>query len=686
MVPHNVLISTFAVASTFPPITWARSSPGRTYQPAYLTPRQAPSSPFDHSNIKSYAALGDSFAAGIGAGTRLNGWGDYFCSRYDNSYPSIINANPSFGDKQGRSFQYFACSGAVTADVIKNQITGLKDRSLDLVTLTIGGNDAKLSDVLHACIYQWNKDPKLDCDKTLSEVEGIISNPQFATNYDRLLQALVKKLRDDAKIYFTSYSRFWDASTNACDKVTWAFKYNYGNRQYLTQARRTKMNNLVEAVNQQIQNAVKRLGNQAVYVPWGAGVDFIDGHFCEPGVDESNAINREQTVFYEWGSTLDDENSKPANSKRELKGRQSLAGVPEPQNLNSTWEGQIAAWILEAIQEGAQPEDFQLNQEDVVNIQSGLLLPDKYGRIFHPQKFGHLMIAEAVIRSMDDVAAKKASGKGATTTLVGCPIPTGPASHLGQMDSCATAFTSDSEGTTFTVDDGAAAIKSFCLKHKDETVRTGNGDISEALPNGKDRASWILLRASIDTTPACQSFRDIGKWNFFDCSANLKNAMNDCDPNTTTEKKGGSRTADCITYNIRATRKAPAGSSQPEQSYAPGTCSLQLEEITSVDDDSATATNKYKHEFSVEVFDNKKASIGKVNNATASDRQPLEMKTKMQDTLRISPLGQDGEVQFVLGTYIWRSSRGTECVAGWWAPPKNGQPSVRDMECSFHCE
>lgn len=167
------------------------------------------------------------------------------------------------------------------------------------MTLIAGGDDAKLSDVLHAFIYQWNTDPKLDCDKALSEVKGIISDPEFANNYGRLLQIVARKLRGDTKIYFTSYSRFWDASTNACDKVAWAFNFNYGNRHYLTQTRWTKMNNLVEAVNQQIHNAVKRLVNRAVYIPRGAGVDFINGHFCELNVDESNAIDQEQTVFDE---------------------------------------------------------------------------------------------------------------------------------------------------------------------------------------------------------------------------------------------------------------------------------------------------------------------------------------------------------------------------------------------------
>lgn len=114
---------------------------------------------------------------------------------------------------------------------------------------------------------------------------------------------------------------------------------------------------------------------------------------------------------------------------------------------------------------------------------------------------------------------------------------------------------------------------------------------------------------------------------------------------------------------------------------------MQLEEITSVDDGSATKTKKYKHEFSVEVFDNNKASIGKVNNETASDRRPLKMKTKMQDTLIITPLGQDGEAQFVLEMHVWKSSRGKDCVPGWWVPPKDVQPSVKSsLFLAFHEE
>ncbi|KAL8664084.1 MAG: hypothetical protein Q9202_003376 [Teloschistes flavicans] len=639
-----------------------------------LESRDEPSSPFDHSNIKTYAALGDSFAAGIGAGTRLTGWGDWYCSRYDSSYPSVVNSSPALGDSSGRTFQYFACSGAVTTDVTGSQIRGLKDGTVDLATLTIGGNDAGLKDILHACIYQWNKDLLLDCDKTLSDAQSTIDAPAFASNYDKLLQALAKKMNGpDAKIYFTGYSHFWDTSTNECDKVTWAIRYNIGNRQYLTQARRAKMNDLVDAVNQKIQDAIQRFGNQALYVPWGAGVDFIQGHYCEPGVDEFNANNREQTAFYEWGTTLDDETDP--DDKDELKKRQAPGVLQAGQNLNDTWEGFISARVLEAIQQGATPDDFGLADADVVHAQAGLLLPDKYGRIFHPQQFGHLMIAEAIIRTMDDVAAKKMNQKAATTTLIGCPAPTGVASHSGEHNSCQSDG-GDPNGATFTLSDANAAVRTFCLKHKGETVKVGDGDILDQMPNGGDASSAIIVRASVDTEPPCQNFKDIGQMNFFDCSDNLQRAMNDCDTSTTDKKMGGTRTADCISYSIRATTTRAAA-----KSYAPGTCSLHLTQKRDSQQDGSPFGNPdapITYTVSVDIFDNNKVNIGSASNQAAGAGAPYNMPSKLPSLLAITPETQNDYVQFTIGTMAsWKSSDKTSCSVGGW-DPREHNPATRE--------
>jgi lysophospholipase L1-like esterase len=89
-----------------------------------------------------YVALGDSYASGTGAGS----YGDSgSCKRSANSYPQLwANANaPS-------AFDFVACSGAVTGDVLANQV-GAITADTSLVTISIGGNDAGFADVMTDC-------------------------------------------------------------------------------------------------------------------------------------------------------------------------------------------------------------------------------------------------------------------------------------------------------------------------------------------------------------------------------------------------------------------------------------------------------------------------------------------------------------------------------------------------------
>jgi lysophospholipase L1-like esterase len=89
-----------------------------------------------------YVALGDSYSSGTGAGSYGNSGS---CKRSANSYPQLwANANgPS-------SFAFVACSGAVTNDVLNNQVSAITSDTA-LVTISIGGNDAGFADVMTAC-------------------------------------------------------------------------------------------------------------------------------------------------------------------------------------------------------------------------------------------------------------------------------------------------------------------------------------------------------------------------------------------------------------------------------------------------------------------------------------------------------------------------------------------------------
>jgi len=91
-----------------------------------------------------YAALGDSYSAGVGAGSYTSESGS--CKRSTNAYPYLWkNAHaPS-------AFAFAACSGARTGDVINNQL-GVLDSSTTLVSITIGGNDAGFASTMQTCV------------------------------------------------------------------------------------------------------------------------------------------------------------------------------------------------------------------------------------------------------------------------------------------------------------------------------------------------------------------------------------------------------------------------------------------------------------------------------------------------------------------------------------------------------
>lgn len=98
----------------------------------------------DLSFIKKFAAIGDSYSAGIGSGSLLERdyhgetvacrrrdhrliriIAEFNCRRYDHSYPWLIHQDPRLGDEEDRDFQFESCSGALTQDVIDDQIPEL---------------------------------------------------------------------------------------------------------------------------------------------------------------------------------------------------------------------------------------------------------------------------------------------------------------------------------------------------------------------------------------------------------------------------------------------------------------------------------------------------------------------------------------------------------------------------------
>jgi lysophospholipase L1-like esterase len=110
----------------------------------------------------NYVALGDSYSAGVGAGNNDG----TSCDRSTNAYPSKWASAHS-----PASFQFVACSGATTDDVLNSQVGALSART-SLASITIGGNDVGFSSVLQTCVLQSDS----SCLNAISSAESLVDN------------------------------------------------------------------------------------------------------------------------------------------------------------------------------------------------------------------------------------------------------------------------------------------------------------------------------------------------------------------------------------------------------------------------------------------------------------------------------------------------------------------------------
>ncbi|MEI5010256.1 SGNH/GDSL hydrolase family protein [Streptomyces sp. NPDC087659] len=142
-----------------------------------------------------YVALGDSYSSGVGAGAYLGDSGS--CKRTNRAYPALWAAanSPS-------SFAFTACSGARTGDVLANQLAPLNSGT-DLVSLTIGGNDAGFADVMTTCVLQ----SESTCVARVQEAKRFVD-----TTLPARLDSVYSTIRSkspSARVVVLGYPRFY---------------------------------------------------------------------------------------------------------------------------------------------------------------------------------------------------------------------------------------------------------------------------------------------------------------------------------------------------------------------------------------------------------------------------------------------------------------------------------------------
>ncbi|MQA11969.1 MAG: lipase [Pseudonocardiaceae bacterium] len=101
-----------------------------------------PASAAQAENAENYVALGDSYSSGVGVGDYGDS-GD--CKRSAHAYPQLWADGHDVA-----GFDFVACSGAKTGDVLEDQVSALGEDT-SLVTISVGGNDTGFSDVMVSC-------------------------------------------------------------------------------------------------------------------------------------------------------------------------------------------------------------------------------------------------------------------------------------------------------------------------------------------------------------------------------------------------------------------------------------------------------------------------------------------------------------------------------------------------------
>jgi lysophospholipase L1-like esterase len=264
------------------------------------------SDPSNMEWIKRWAAIGDSYTAGIGAGRPLGHRitadevaikvpsgleeirDNWKCSRYDMAYPKVIEAQFGAHVQKDGGFQYLACSGD-RSEQIYQQAKALKGE-LDFVTFTSGGNDLCLAQMIKDCImlpYGKTSACETVIAKAQSNAKSIIKN-----NIIQILEALDEKMNKDGVVVVNGYAQFFDSTTDNCDHQSWDVLWFLplgATYRALTIARRNIFNQLVLDINQSIRDAVDeasksdKIKYKVGYADWDSWVsNEIDARMCSP--------------------------------------------------------------------------------------------------------------------------------------------------------------------------------------------------------------------------------------------------------------------------------------------------------------------------------------------------------------------------------------------------------------------
>ncbi|MFE4372266.1 SGNH/GDSL hydrolase family protein [Streptomyces sp. NPDC056835] len=149
----------------------------------------------DSAAAVDYVALGDSYSSGVGSGSYDSASGS--CKRTPKAFPALWAAANA-----PASFAFTACSGARTGDVTANQL-GPLNSGTDLVSISIGGNDAGFADVMTTCVLQ----SEATCLSRVAQARAFVDST-LPGNLNSVYTAIRSKA-PSARVVVLGYPRFY---------------------------------------------------------------------------------------------------------------------------------------------------------------------------------------------------------------------------------------------------------------------------------------------------------------------------------------------------------------------------------------------------------------------------------------------------------------------------------------------
>lgn len=158
--------------------------------------------PAQAADTTKYIALGDSYAAGQGAGLYKNK--NDTCFRSENSYSELaVDSNPI------KLVTNAACSGKTTQEVVATQLRQL-NKTTELVTITAGGNNLGFGDIVTNCgTAVFDSAFAAACADASATAKAKLDSGQLAGEVASMIES-VRAAAPNAKIVVTGYPYLFD--------------------------------------------------------------------------------------------------------------------------------------------------------------------------------------------------------------------------------------------------------------------------------------------------------------------------------------------------------------------------------------------------------------------------------------------------------------------------------------------